>query len=166
MRGSLHHARIHFLGPGGAEDAAAAGIEQRIVFERDNGSGDGIERIAAAGEYLPSCREGTSQTLMVRGCAGGASPVSRDRAGTAVDGENEGCFGCGHRRPVRINWGLPYWNDDALLLASPRSAWRKMTARQGFRILLVGLGTSVVPLDTAVNIGFPAITGSFGLPIE
>src|SRR5262249_25167377 len=41
-----------------------------------------------------------------------------------------------------------------------------MTARQRLRILLVGLGTSVVPLDTAVNIAFPAITGSFGLPIE
>jgi EmrB/QacA subfamily drug resistance transporter len=32
--------------------------------------------------------------------------------------------------------------------------------------LLVGLGTSIVPLDTAVNIAFPAITGSFGLPIQ
>src|SRR6266700_2856829 len=41
-----------------------------------------------------------------------------------------------------------------------------MTARQGLRLLLVGLGTSVVPLDTAVNIGFPAITGSFSLPIQ
>ncbi len=41
-----------------------------------------------------------------------------------------------------------------------------MTARQGLRLVLVGLGTSVVPLDSAVNIAFPAITGSFGLPIE
>jgi MFS family permease len=41
-----------------------------------------------------------------------------------------------------------------------------MTPRQGLRLLLVGLGTSVVPLDTAVNIAFPAITGSFGLPIQ
>src|SRR6516165_4932565 len=40
-----------------------------------------------------------------------------------------------------------------------------MTARQRLRILLVGLGTSVVPLDTAVNIAFPSITGNFGLPI-
>ena len=31
--------------------------------------------------------------------------------------------------------------------------------------MLVGLGISVVPLDTAVNIAFPDITGSFGLPI-
>src|ERR1700736_226466 len=41
-----------------------------------------------------------------------------------------------------------------------------MTARQGLRRLVGGLGTSVVPLDTAVNIAFPAITGSFGLPIQ
>jgi len=31
--------------------------------------------------------------------------------------------------------------------------------------VLVGLGISVVPLDTAVNIAFPDITGSFGQPI-
>jgi MFS family permease len=34
------------------------------------------------------------------------------------------------------------------------------------RLLVVGLGASVVPLDTAVNIGFPDITRSFGLPIQ
>ncbi|HTV90793.1 MAG TPA: MFS transporter [Stellaceae bacterium] len=33
------------------------------------------------------------------------------------------------------------------------------------RLLLVGLGISVVPLDTSVNIAFPDITDSFGLPI-
>ena len=41
-----------------------------------------------------------------------------------------------------------------------------MTAPQGLRVALIGLGTSVVPLDSAVNIAFPDITGSFGLPIE
>jgi EmrB/QacA subfamily drug resistance transporter len=41
-----------------------------------------------------------------------------------------------------------------------------MTPRQAFRLVLVGVGTSVVPLDTAVNIAFPEITGSFGLPVE
>ena len=41
-----------------------------------------------------------------------------------------------------------------------------MTARQWLQLALIGLGTSVVPLDSAVNIAFPAITGSFGLPIE
>ena len=41
-----------------------------------------------------------------------------------------------------------------------------MTARQWLRVVLIGLGTSVVPLDSAVNIAFPHITASFGLPIE
>ena len=41
-----------------------------------------------------------------------------------------------------------------------------MTARQWLRLVLVGLGTSVVPLDSAVNIAFPDITASFGLPLE
>jgi MFS family permease len=41
-----------------------------------------------------------------------------------------------------------------------------MTAREWLRLVLVGLGASVVPLDTAVNIAFPDITHSFGLPIR
>ena len=41
-----------------------------------------------------------------------------------------------------------------------------MTARQWLRLVLVGVGTSVVPLDSAVNIAFPDITASFGLPLE
>src|SRR4051812_26851982 len=39
------------------------------------------------------------------------------------------------------------------------------TLRDRVRLVLIGLGISVVPLDTAVNIAFPDITGSFGLPI-
>src|SRR5215210_48940 len=39
------------------------------------------------------------------------------------------------------------------------------TMRERVRLALIGLGISVVPLDTAVNIAFPDITGSFGLPI-
>src|SRR5947208_2208050 len=42
-------------------------------------------------------------------------------------------------------------------------AWARL--RDWLRLVLVGLGISVVPLDTAVNIAFPDITGSFGLPI-
>ena len=37
--------------------------------------------------------------------------------------------------------------------------------RDRVRLVLIGLGISVVPLDTAVNIAFPDITGSFDLPI-
>src|SRR5579864_1889659 len=40
-----------------------------------------------------------------------------------------------------------------------------MTLRRALRLALIGLGAAVVPLDTAVNIGFPDITHSFGLPI-
>jgi MFS family permease len=40
-----------------------------------------------------------------------------------------------------------------------------MGARDVLRLGLIGLGASVVPLDTAVNIAFPDITGSFGLPL-
>jgi MFS family permease len=40
-----------------------------------------------------------------------------------------------------------------------------MSVRQWLRLLLVGLGSSVVPLDTAVNIAFPDITRSFDLAL-
>jgi MFS family permease len=39
-------------------------------------------------------------------------------------------------------------------------------ASHGLRLVMLGLGIAVVPLDTAVNISFPDITGSFGLPIS
>ena len=45
------------------------------------------------------------------------------------------------------------------MLAAPATNWPRL------RLILVGLGISVVPLDTSVNIAFPDITGSFGLPI-
>jgi MFS family permease len=46
-------------------------------------------------------------------------------------------------------------------LASP-AATTKISLRP---LLIVGLGTVVVPLDSAVNIGFPSIVTHFGLPI-
>jgi len=53
----------------------------------------------------------------------------------------------------------PAVNGAATAAAAPVVAWPWL------RLVLVGLGISVVPLDTAVNIAFPDITGSFGLPI-
>ena len=47
-----------------------------------------------------------------------------------------------------------------------RSTARHITRGQALQVVIAGLGTSIVPLDTAVNIAFPDITGSFGLPIE
>jgi EmrB/QacA subfamily drug resistance transporter len=45
------------------------------------------------------------------------------------------------------------------------SAAREGKAGRRLRLGLVGLGLSIVPLDSSVNIAFPDITGSFGLPI-
>ena len=66
MRGPLHHARIHFLGPDRTEDAAAAGIEQRIVFEHDNGSRDRVQSTAAAGENIAAGRWTASRKARIR----------------------------------------------------------------------------------------------------
>ena len=57
------------------------------------------------------------------------------------------------------NRGAPVVNETALAAAAPPTAWPRL------RLVLVGLGISVVPLDTSVNIAFPDITGSFHLPI-
>src|SRR5882724_3028619 len=54
---------------------------------------------------------------------------------------------------------MPASVNGAATAAAPVVAWPWL------RLMLVGLGISVVPLDTAVNIAFPDITGSFGLPI-
>jgi MFS family permease len=54
----------------------------------------------------------------------------------------------------------------ALPPAAHDIAERRVTgAGHGFRLVMLGLGMAIVPLDTAVNIAFPDITGSFGLPI-
>ena len=40
-----------------------------------------------------------------------------------------------------------------------------MNARSVFGLMVLGLGTLVAPLDSAVNIAFPFITGAFGVPL-
>jgi EmrB/QacA subfamily drug resistance transporter len=42
----------------------------------------------------------------------------------------------------------------------------QIVSRPWLRLALIGLGAAGVPLDTAVNIGFPDITASFHQPIE
>ena len=42
---------------------------------------------------------------------------------------------------------------------------RFFVARPGFGVLIVALGTLVVPFDSTVNFAFPYITRAFGLPI-
>ena len=39
-------------------------------------------------------------------------------------------------------------------------------SRSNLGLLVVGLGTVVAPLDTAVNIAFPSITRAFALEVE
>lgn len=41
-----------------------------------------------------------------------------------------------------------------------------MRHRRSWCVLLIGLGTGIVPLDSAVNIAFPAITRAFGGPLQ
>ena len=41
-----------------------------------------------------------------------------------------------------------------------------MMDRRTWQLLMIGLGTALVPLDSAVNIAFPAITQGFGLAIQ
>jgi MFS family permease len=41
-----------------------------------------------------------------------------------------------------------------------------MILAQMRRLLLIGLGSAIVPLDSAVNIAFPAITRAFGGPLQ
>ena len=42
----------------------------------------------------------------------------------------------------------------------------KLPANPLLAILAVGLGTTIVPLDSSVNIAFPDITRSFGIPLD
>ena len=39
-------------------------------------------------------------------------------------------------------------------------------ARRIAGLLVVGLGSAIGPLDSAVNIAFPLITGGFGVPLQ
>src|SRR3979490_2493532 len=67
----------------------------------------------------------------------------------------------------RARSGIPTNVSIALPPAAHDIAERPVVqARRGLQLVLVGLGVAVVPLDTAVNISFPDITGSFGLPIS
>src|ERR1700686_1102805 len=70
-----------------------------------------------------------------------------------------------HVAPLRA--ALPTCETAAVPPAANDIAERQvLPVRQGLRLVMLGLGISVVPLDTAVNISFPDITGSFGLPIS
>ena len=52
----VHDRGVHLLRAGGGEDGASAGVEQRVVLERDDGGGHRIERAAAVGENIGGAR--------------------------------------------------------------------------------------------------------------
>jgi hypothetical protein len=61
----IHDRSVHLLGSCGGEDGAPAGIEQRVVLERDDCLGYRIERGAASGENVATGRQGAAQALVV-----------------------------------------------------------------------------------------------------
>ncbi len=61
-----------------------------------------------------------------------------------------------------MNLRIRMITSDSVRLGPPS----RMTVRQLLRVALLGFGTSVVPLDSAVNIAFPDITTHFDLPIQ
>jgi MFS family permease len=62
------------------------------------------------------------------------------------------------RHDIRHRTILPSGAEDSD--APPLRAGRHLV-----QLVLIGCGLAIVPLDTAVNIAFPDITGSFGLPL-
>ena len=179
----FHHRGVHFLGAGGGEHGAAAGIEQRVVLERDDGGGHRVERGAAGGENVAARHQGAAAGP--RGTAR-RGPGSSHRAAASRRR---------HAPPARIRWSssqalghcvpthgtpatrLPRHAFALLAMADPETVIASEAKQSGavhaalrrnapwLRLVLLGLGISVVPLDTSVNIAFPEITGSFGLPI-
>jgi len=76
------------------------------------------------------------------------------------------CRRARYAQPSRRQARQFHQRETAALPAAHDIAERQSLAPgHGFRLAMLGLGMSIVPLDTAVNIGFPDITKSFGLPI-
>ena len=172
----IHHRGVHLLRAGGGEDGAAPGIEQRVVLERDDRRGHRIERGAAAGEHIAAGLQCAAQPGMVWPRRSAFIAPRRERAGAAMHGERKGfSIAFDHARhmaptnrrgrqsaPMKRAWQANGRSpDDPGAIVIPRP----LGAPSPLRLVLLGLGISVVPLDTAVNIAFPDITGSFGLPI-
>ena len=89
MVASVHHRSVHLLGSRNREDAASAGVEQRVVLECGNRLRHGIERIAAGGENVAADAQRAAQTLMIRRRSRAGRLVLPERSGTAVDGERK-----------------------------------------------------------------------------
>ena len=173
----VHHRGVHFLRAGGGEHRAAAGIEQRVVFQRDDRFRDRVERAAAGGEDRAAGLQSAAQPGVVFGLPLGAH---RGRGGSCRRRHARQAQGLIHRRNalsafvamscrhtclVPINARTSEWARGGMILERQHPVDRSPRSPSLLRLVPLGLGISVVPLDTAVNIAFPDITGSFGLPI-
>src|SRR5258708_17032367 len=92
------------------------------------------------------------------------SRASRSSAGNYGAGHSAGVGAAGRGRSffvttVRRSDAAPAGDVSQLTRA-------RMTLTQMWRLLLIGLGSAIVPLDSAVNIAFPTITRAFGGPLQ
>src|SRR5205814_1963953 len=143
---------------------------QRVVFEHEHGGRDRVERAAARREDVAPGDQRCSQPGVVERAARLVHQTAAQSACAAMDGEREAGAGIAGRAGH-------YASADFLCRLSSRAMDPGATSlngavvpmrsrfRGGLRLVMLGLGVSVVPLDTAVNISFPDITGSFGLPL-
>jgi len=81
-RGGVHDDGVAFDVAVEGEMGAEAGVENRIVFEDDDGGFDGIERVATAFENFPACFE----SAKAAGFAG-VNGIIRNIPGAAVNNE-------------------------------------------------------------------------------
>ena len=81
--GAIHEEGVELDAAVAGEEAAAAGVEGGVVFQRSDGGFDGIECGAGALENAPTVLEGIEDALFV-----GFEEVGRDIPGAAVDEED------------------------------------------------------------------------------
>ena len=169
----VHHRGVHLLRAGGGEHRAASGIEQRVVLQRDDRCRHRVERAAAGGKDRAAGLQRAAQPGMVFGLRPALIASRRHRAGAAMHGKRIGRHSSTLNHPFgfcRLRDRLPYKRADQRTGAQRHDPGATALPRPPrspplLRLVPLGLGISVVPLDTAVNIAFPDITGSFGLPI-
>jgi hypothetical protein len=89
MVATVHHRGVHLLRPDIGKDAASAGIEQWIVLERHDRFSDRIESAATRRKNFTAGRQGSLQTLMVRGSTRGGRGLSGDGSGPAMHGKSK-----------------------------------------------------------------------------
>jgi len=90
-----HHRRIHLLRTRASENSAPAGIEQRVVLQRDDRRGHRVERTAAAGQNIASRAECAGEPGMEERFAFGVHIAALRRTRPAMDRERKAGIACG-----------------------------------------------------------------------